>query len=310
MIQSINSAYAFIETPMLGLTTPLSSFLAIAKTGNLTRAARSIHLTQPAVSAQLARLEEEVGAPLFHRTAKGMDLTEAGVLLRRYVEEAELWLEDGRAAVSGLAALSQGKLSIGAGATATTYLLPPLLRSFHERHPGIQLHVREQGSKAVAEAVLAGTLDLGVVTLPVQRVGAGRAKLTVTQWRQDELRLITPPNHPLRNAKTFTWSDLQDQPLVMFEAGTAVRRLIDDRLAYAEVDAQIVMELRSIESIKRMVAEGIGAAFVSQYALNDREGLSLCTGPLLQRELAVISREDRMQSAAATAFMGLMGTSI
>ncbi|NCG22139.1 MAG: hypothetical protein GWP91_24245, partial [Rhodobacterales bacterium] len=67
---------------------------------------------------------------------------------------------------------------------------------------------------------------------------------------------------------------------------------------------------RSIESIKRMVAEGIGTAFVSQYALNDREGLSLCTGPLLQRELALISREDRMQSAAATAFMGLMAASV
>ena len=154
MIQAINSTYAFIETPMLGLTTPLSSFLAIAKNGNLTRAARSIHLTQPAVSAQLARLEEEVGAPLFHRTAKGMDLTEAGRLLRRYVEEAELWLEDGRAAVAGLATLAAGKLSIGAGATATTYLLPPLLRSFHEQHPGIRLHVREQGSQAVAEAVV------------------------------------------------------------------------------------------------------------------------------------------------------------
>lgn len=280
---------------------PLRSFLAIAREGHMTRAAKTLHLTQPAVSAQIARLEDDLGTPLFHRTPKGMALTEAGVLFRHHVEEAFLWLDDGRTAVQGLSGLTSGSLAIGAGATATTYLLPPLLRVFHERHPGIQIQVREQGSQAIVDAVLAGTLDLGVVTLPLDP----QARLTATPWIEDELRLIVPPNHPLADQHTYRMRDLNGQPLVLFEAGSAVRLLIDQALSDANAEVEIVMELRSIESIKQMVAQGIGAAFVSQHALPDGEGLT-SSRSRLQRTLAAVHRSDRDPTAAATAFLALM----
>jgi DNA-binding transcriptional LysR family regulator len=267
----------------------------------MTRAAKALHLTQPAVSAQLSRLEEDLGVSLFHRTPKGMALTDAGTLFRHHVEEALLWLEDGRAAVQGLADLAHGSLAIGAGATATTYLLPPLLRVFHERHPGIQIQVREQGSQAIVDAVLAGTLDLGVVTLPVDPA----ARLAVTPWVDDELRLIVPPGHPLHKHRTYKMRDLDGQPVVLFEAGTAVRRLIDHALAEGQAEVEIVMELRSIESIKQMVAQGIGSAFVSQHALKGGEGLT-SDHSRLRRTLAAVHRSDRAPSAAARAFLALM----
>ena len=282
---------------------PLQSFLVIAEEGHMTRAAQRLHLTQPAVSAQLKRLEEELGQALFHRTPKGLVLTQAGTVFRSYVEDALMRLEDGAEALARLAGLEQGTLSIGGGATATTYLLPALLGRFHERHPAIRIFIREQGSRGVVDAVLAGQLDLGVVTLPVEDASA---RLTVTPWVEDELRLIVPPGHRLAGRRTFRWGDLAGVALVLFEANTSVRNLIDGRLAETGTPVEIVMELRSIESIKEMVAQGIGAAFVSRYALRGREeGLRCADGPLA-RTLGIVHRADRHLSAAASAFLDEM----
>lgn len=265
----------------------------------MTRAAERLHLTQPAVSTQLKKLEEELGQALFHRTPKGLVLTAAGALFRGFVEEALVRLADGAEAVSALAGLERGTLAIGGGATATTYLLPPLLGRFHSRYPAIRIFVREQGSRAVVDAVIAGQLDLGVVTLPIEDRGG---RLVVEPWVDDELRLIVPRGHPLRGRAGFTWAELEGGQLVLFEARTAVRELIDARLAAAGTEVEIVMELRSIESLKQMVEAGIGAAFVSRYALHGDDAGLRCREGSLTRTLALVHRADRRLSAAAAAF--------
>ncbi len=285
--------------------TPLRSFVAVAREGHMTRAARSLGLTQPAVSGQVARLEEELGTALFHRTPKGMELTAAGAAFLDHVERALVDLDDGVSAVAALQGVQLGTLSLGGGATATTYLLPPLLRTFHERFPGVRLYVREAGSRAVIEAVQAGELDLGVITVPEEPLPA---RLVVKPWVDDELVLIVPPGHDLRGKERFRWSDLAGQQLVLFEAGSAVRRRIDGALERAGVVPQIVMELRSLESIQQMVAQGIGAAFVSRFALHEpSDGLVPTQGAgQLRRQLGVVRRADRRPSPATRAFLELM----
>ncbi|MFT4622992.1 MAG: DNA-binding transcriptional LysR family regulator [Myxococcota bacterium] len=279
---------------------PLRSFLEVARQGHVTRAARRLHLTQPAVSNHLARLEDELGLSLFHRTPQGMVLTDAGRLFRPFAEAAFLSLDDGQRQLARLAGLERGNLSVGGGATATTYLLPDLLRRFHEEHPGIRLYVREQGSCGVLAAVRAGILDLGIVTLPVAATG-----LVVVPWVEDSLQLVVPAGHPLEGRSSFEWSDLAGVPLVLFEADTAVRQLIDAALQAAGVNPVIVMELRSIESIKQMVAQGIGAAFVSRFAIT--QGLPTISPPGegLTRTLALVWRAERPPSLAAQAFLDL-----
>lgn len=282
----------------------------LAREGRVTRAAARLHLTQPAVSAQLARLEDELGQRLFHRTPKGMVLTEAGRVFRRFAEDALGRLDDGRRAVAELGSLERGRLSVGGGATATTYLLPGLLARFHAQHPGLQLFVREQGSAGVLAAVLSGELDLGLITVPAlapRRADGGAPKgLALEPWVQDELRLVVPASHPLHARGSFRWRDLEGAPLVLFEAGTAVRELIDSHLQRSGVRVQIVMELRSIASIQQMVGQGIGAGFVSRHALSaPGEGLRCADGPLA-RELALIYRSDRALEPAAAAFRALL----
>lgn len=286
--------------------TPLRSFVAVAREGHLTRAAQRLGLTQPAVSGQLARLEEELGTALFHRTPKGMELTAAGHTFLEHVERALVDLDDGVSAVAALQGVQRGSLAIGGGATATTYLLPPLLSAFHERYPGIQLYVREAGSRAVIEAVQAGELDLGVITVPEEPLPA---RLVVRPWVDDELVLIVPPGHPLEGRDRFRWSELAAQPLVLFEAGSAVRRRIDRAMERAGVVPEIVMELRSLESIQQMVAQRIGAAFVSRFALDVPERGLVPTqhGGELRRQLGIVRRSDRRGTPASRAFLEHLG---
>jgi DNA-binding transcriptional LysR family regulator len=151
----------------------------------------------------------------------------------------------------------------------------------------------------VAAAVLAGELDLGIVTLPLdQRVAKELVEVPLVE---DELRLIVPAKHALAAKKQFRWQDLAGESVVAFEAGTAVREMIDRGSAAAGVSLNVVMELRSLESIKQMVAAGIGVGFVSRFGLREGEGLT-CKDERLSRRLAIVRRKDRGVSAAVATF--------
>ena len=292
----------------------LHTFLTLSRLGHMTRAAKELHLTQPAVSAQIQRLEDEVGFALFDRTPKGMRLTEAGRVWGRYAEDVLAKVEEGRGALRALAGLERGTLTVGGGATATTYLLPRVLGEFHTAYPNIQLFVREQGSSGVLEAVVRGELELGIITLPgsldlgslTGLEGPEVGSLHLEPWVTDELRLIVPASHRLYSRRSIRWQALEQEPLILFEAGSAVRQIIDRALAGAGVKPQTVMELRSIESIKQMVAQGIGSAFVSTFALHRGErGLTL-SNPQPTRRLGIIWRQDRQMSQAARTFVEML----
>lgn len=284
----------------------LRTFTVIAREGQMTKAAQALHLTQPALSAQLSKLEDDLGVRLFDRTPRGMTLTAEGQLFLTFVEDALSRLNDGQRAIRELKGLEVGSLSVGGGATATTYLLPPVLARFHEDHPGLRLFVREQASMGVMEAVVAGELDLGVVTLgATDRVPE---PLASKPWVEDELVLLVPPKHPLAAKNTYRWKDLDGMPLVLFEAGSAVRNLIDARLLSEGCRPEIVMELRSIETIKQMVAQGIGAGFVSRFALDDSHDSLRASRDAIKRQLAIVWRSDRTLNPAAEAFIEVLDT--
>lgn len=291
--------------------TPLRYFRAIAAHGHMTKAARALGVTQPTLSAMLKKLEAEVGADLLHRTGRGVELTEAGRVFLAHAEDAVRRADAGLAAVRQLVGLETGSIRVGGGATATTYLLPPVVSAVRKKHPGLRFYVREAGSNAVSAAVRSGELDMGIVTLPLSAVDA--PDLLVIPLVEDEFRLIVPPGgrHRLapgtREGKTprgFRWKDLEGESVVAFEAGAAVREMIDTAASQAPaggVTLRVVMELRSIESIKQMVRAGIGVGFVSRFALSDDEGLA-CKDGKLARGLALVRRRDRMPSAAGAVF--------
>ncbi|MCU0688491.1 MAG: LysR family transcriptional regulator [Phycisphaerales bacterium] len=284
--------------------TALRQFVAICRARHVTRAAREMGVTQSALSAMLKRLEAELGSELLHRTARGVSPTEAGQVFLRHAEETIRSAEAGTRAVREIAGLQRGSLRLGGGATAVSYILPPVISAFRAKHPGVTFYVREAGSGAVAAAVASGDLDIGIVTLPLSKAEAG--ELIVTPLVDDELRLIDPPRRgpgglSAGASDTFRWRDLEGVPVIAFEAGTAVRAVIDDAARAAGVRLNVVMELRSIEGIKGMVAAGVGVGFVSRFALRAGEGRT-CKEGRLSRKLALVRSNARVLSGAGRAF--------
>ncbi len=272
---------------------------AIAAHKHMTRAAEELGVSQPALSAALRKLEAEIGTELFHRTGHGVEPTEAG---RVFIEHAQMTMraaDQTREAVRSLVGLETGSIRVGAGATATGYLLPKAIHAVRDEYPGLRFSIREAGSLQVAQGVISGELDLGIVTLPV--VHPRSEDLMVIHEIGDELMLIVPSGHALDGRKSFRWLDLEGEPVVAFEAGSAVREVIDSGSATNGVSLSVVMELRSIEAIVQMVRAGIGVGFVSRYGLEGDEGIR-CKDGALTRTLGVVRRRDRFLSHAAGAF--------
>lgn len=277
----------------------MRQMVEIAEFGHMTRAAESLGVSQPALSAAVRKLEAELGTELFHRTGLGVELTEAGKVFVEHARATIQASEQAREAVRSLVGLETGSIRVGAGATATGYLLPSAIHAVRDEYPGLRFSIREAGSSAVAEGVVSGELDLGIVTLPVVHPRGG--ELMVVHEIEDELMLIVPSGHALDGRKSFRWSDLEGEAVVAFEAGSAVREVIDSSSSAHGVSLSVVMELRSIEAIVQMVRAGIGVGFVSRYGLEGDEGIR-CKDGALTRTLGVVRRRDRFLSHAAGAF--------
>lgn len=281
--------------------TPLRYLQTIARTGHMTKAARQLGVSQPALSTMLRKLEREVGAELMHRTPKGVELTEAGRVFLTHAEDALRRADDGLRAVRELLGLAAGSIRVGGGATAVGWLLPAAVSAFRASHPGVRFYVREAGSASVAASIASGELDLGLVTLPLPEGARRSGDLLTEPLMEDELRLIVPSRHALAARRSFRWSDLAGAAVVAFEAGSAVRDVIDRASTAHGVALDTVMELRSIDAIRRMVHAGVGVGFVSRLALSPDEGLR-CRDGGLTRPLALARSSARVPSPAVAEF--------
>ncbi|KIG16657.1 Hydrogen peroxide-inducible activator [Enhygromyxa salina] len=225
----------------------LRHFVLIAELGNFTRAAGRAHLTQPALSAAIRRLERHMGARLLHRGRSGASLTAAGEALLPHALAAIAALEAGERAVAEVEGLRAGEVRVGAGATACTYLLPEILAVYRRAHPDIRFLLRETNTHESLDALHAGEIDIAIVS------GADGEP-----WFVDELIIVAAPDFELGEPATIARA-----PFVAFRRGTTSRALLDA----AVPDADIVMELGSIATVKGNVRAGIGLALVSRHAV-------------------------------------------
>jgi len=283
------------------------SLLAVARHGAITAAARSLGVTQPTLSRRIQLLEESLGVSLLVRSRKGVSLTEMGRLV---VQEGQALVQRWDRLHQSLRAhenLEMGSVRVGGGATAVSFLLPEAIAAFQRVHPGVRFVVKEAGSQDVARSVIEDQLELGIVTLPVQARQAG--ELDVVPLTSDRIVAVAAAGHPLLESAHVHASELAGQSMIGFEAGSAIRHLIDDALREAGVELQAVMELRSILAILQMVLSTRGLAFVSRLSLEkadpDIRRLEV-QGLTIVRDLAVVSKRGRPLSAAGGAFLQLL----
>ena len=277
----------------------MRSLLAVVDAGAITAAADRVGLTQPALSRRIRQLEEEFGVALLSRGRKGVELTAAGELVAAEARVLVARYDGLCAQVAAHQRLEGGTIRLGGGATAVSFVLPPAIADFQRDHPGVRFHLKEAGSREVEQDVVSGRLELGLVTMPVHL-----RELTVKPLMADRIVLIARAEHPLANLQQVDVQALSGMSLVGFEAGSAIRHLIDAALREAGVEMNVVMELRSIAAIVRMVATTGNLAFVSRIGVENERDVRVLPvrGLAIRRELAVIARRGVVLSPAAEAF--------
>lgn len=272
----------------------LRTLREVARQESFSRAARTLHLSQPAVSHHVRQLEETLGARLLDRVGKRAYPTPLGARVLEHAERALAELTAARDAATTLPTQITGRVRIGTGATASIHLLPPLLKRLHRRYPGIDLVVVTGNSEQMAVSLMDNALDIGVLTLPVR----GRA-LSVWPIFVDRLVAIAPPTS---ERGPMTPARLSRGPLILYERGGTSRTIIDAWFRRAGVTPRVAMELGSVETIKRLVEAGLGLSIGSAISVRAevRAG-RLRSHPLvprLDRKLGVVLRRDKPRSPA------------
>jgi DNA-binding transcriptional LysR family regulator len=281
----------------------LQTFADVVKLGSFSAAARRLNLTQPAVSLQIKQLESRLGVRLIERIGRRAHPTAAGRDLLAHVQHVDAAVAGALAAVADHREGGSGRLRLGAGATACIYLLPPVLRALRQKLPALEIVVSTGNSPEILAALESNTVDVALVTLPAP----GRSLQPV--WtRDDEMVAIFPPGAAPLPARV-TAEFLAGQPLVLYEAGGHARRVIDDWFTRAGVAAKPIMELGSVEAIKKLVGAGMGCAVLPQLALAERGGdklLSRALSPRLHRKLALVLRRDKQLDGGLRAFIKML----
>lgn len=270
----------------------IESFAAVIELGSFSAAAERLGLTQPAVSLQVRQLERRLGATLVERAGRRARPTPAGAELLAHLPALETAVEAMAAAVARHAGGTSGRVRLGTGATASIFLLPPVLGRLRREHPGLEFIVTTGNTADIVRAIEAGAVDIGLVTLPA----AGRA-LEIEPVLDDAFLAIAPPGTAL--PARVRAADLASLPLLLYEPGGNTRRLVDRWLAAGGVEVRPVMSLGSVEAIKAMVAAGLGVSVLPAMALPGAGGMAddgLVVRPLsppLGRRLAVAIRRDK-----------------
>jgi DNA-binding transcriptional LysR family regulator len=271
----------------------LEVFLAVVKHLNFTRAGEEVHLSQPSISVRIRRLEDELQIKLFEQVNKKVVLLEAGRLLESHAWRAVTALADARRAIEDLKGLEFGSLRIGASTTPGMYLVPRIIAEFKRKHPKIFMRLSIKNTREIEIDMIKNEFDLGFV-------GGHLVSDNIEwlPWRTDEIVLVAPPYHPLVKRKQIRLCDLAKEKLLYREQGSATRAEVERKLA----------DLDNPEAVKQAVANGLGIAFVSQFAVEtELRAKTLVAvkvqGLRINRELKIIYRKGKHLSRSASALI-------
>ena len=284
----------------------LRVFASVARHGNVTRAARELRVSQPAVSKQLSDLEQDLNAALVDRLPRGVRLTAAGELLFGHAQRILQAERSAEQELAELQSLHRGRLAVGASTTIGSYLVPSLFGELHRVHEGVQLDLEIANTAAIQHAVLEHRLDLGLIEGFV-----ASDHLDVETLAGDEMVAIAAPSHPLLAKGPLRASALRELPVLMREHGSGTREVVEAALAALGVQLRPIMSLGSTEALKNAVLHGLGIAIVSQltvaHELRSGRLAELRFSDLhIKRDLFLVNLKGKRPSPAAAAFRELL----
>ena len=283
----------------------LLTFVEVAKQGNFSRAGQKVYRSQSAVSAQIRQLEHDYGEKLLDRVGKAVRLTAAGEILLEYAQRLLALRGESQRAVGEQGSTPRGALAIGANEATCLYVLPEHFAEYQRLYPGVQINIYRNFSRKILEKVEDGSIDVGIVTLPVRS-----PSLRVHPIFRDRLVVVASADHPLTRRRGVRIAEIAEYPLIFPRTGHT-RALLDKHFRPFRATLRVAMELPSVGMIKRFVAAGVGVSLISASFASD----DVASGQLklveiedvdIHRELGLIYRRDRTLPRAATALISLI----
>ncbi|MCK7623046.1 LysR substrate-binding domain-containing protein [Streptomyces sp. RS10V-4] len=282
----------------LALVPRLAQFAAVARHEHVTRAAHELGMPQPTLSRALVRLEDDLGVTLFARHGRTLSLTPAGHAFRTAAERALADLERATEAVRADTDPAAGKVAFGFLHTLGTETVPGLLRAFRADHPGIRFQLVQNYGEAMIERLRAGDLDL-CLTSPVPDY----PDLVARRLDEQKLRLVVPDDHPLARRKRIRLAEAAGELFVTLEPGYGLRRITDALCAEAGFTPRVAFEGEEAETLRGLVAAGLGVALLPPPAV-PRPGVAelTVTAPRAVREIGVAWLDGRVDPPPVAAF--------
>jgi len=274
----------------------LKTFVMVVEEKGISSAAEKLALTQPAVSLHIQGLEDYIGAGLFTRRGRGIELNDIGKALFEKAKDLVVYFENAEKSIINTINLVKQDISIGAGPIMSDYVLPHVIASFKKSHPDTSIAIEASETLLIIKGVLDHSFDLGFIGAPVIN-----DKLDLEEWIEEELLLIVPPNHPFARRKSVKATELEGQKLIFRKQITGIRMFLENRFQLAGLKESIltpVIEVPSTASVLTSVEAGLGISFISSWVV--RQAIELGTVvavPLedltLIRNLYIASRKNK-----------------
>ncbi len=242
----------------------LEAFLEAANWGSFRRAADALYLSQPSVSARVQTLESEVGVALFHRTARGVRLTDMGRTFLPFAQRSIETLRRGREVLESVRQTSAGILNMATARVIGTYVLPETLQKFQQLYPNANLHIKVGGSSDVLQMVVDEEVQLGLARF------MQHPDVDALHLYDEEAVLVVHPGHPFTKTRVAAMSQVAQEPLIVYDPGdpgSSYFQFINRVCRDAGVTAKVGMNLDSVEAAKNMVRLGLGVSFLPRSAV-------------------------------------------
>jgi len=283
----------------------LTTFVQVAKLKSFSKAGQKVFRSQSAVSAQIRQLEQAYKAKLLDRSAKSVELTPAGEVLFEYAERLLRLRDESMQIVADRGSVVQGPVTFGANEATCLYLLPDILSEFKRRYPLVHISIYRNFSHKILQRLEEGSLDLGIVTLPLKS-----PNLKVHVINRDRLRFMVSSKNPLAQRAHVTLEEVASAPLIFPKTGYT-RQVLDKLFRPYRSRLQVAMELPSIGMIKTFVAADVGISIISESFARDqvKSGevkLLNVEGVDLWRELALVYRRDRSLPRAVQSLINMI----
>jgi len=286
----------------------LRYFLEVGKQKSVTRAAETLHISQPALSKMIRSLEDEIGIPLMIRSNKQNEITDAGNVVIEYAQKMTSLMDEMNSTLNDLTHLKRGKIHIGLPPIIGSLFFPKVMAKFHRDYPNIEIKITEYGGARVVKSVEEGEFELGVAVLPIDE-----KELNVFPFLAEEMRLLVPYSHRYANRESVELKELVDEEFIFYHEEFSLHDIMRKKFINEGFEPKILFKTSQWDFMTEMVAAQMGVTILPESICeraSHKDLKQIHLNPPVMWELAVITRKDRYLSYAGRKLINFILTQI